>query len=146
MLFLRLKNDDDESSFEPYMDSSHDLVDWSHQFHEGVYCMSTRYYGRGTRNAVVGECFEEIVQDTLGSYWNPLSDGKYLQVLWNHVVIGEVFVPLEPDWVDQEAFPYPLMRLPEPIGMGPFDLLGVQFRDIRSTNKYEICAVHFRIQ
>ena len=42
MLFLRLKNDDDESSFEPYMDSSHDLVDWSHQFHEGVYCMSTR--------------------------------------------------------------------------------------------------------
>lgn len=143
MLYLRLKNEDD-TSFETYMDSSHDFIDHSRLFGERVYCMSTRYYGRGTRNAVVGECFEEVMEDIVR--WNPIGEGKYLQVVWNHVTLGEVFLPLDPAWLDLYAFPYPLLRLPEPIGMGPFDLLGVQFRDIRSTNKYEICAIHFRIQ
>ena len=130
-------------AYESYLDTDHDHLYPSRMYEEEekVRCLSTRYYGRGSRNATAGECFEEDEDGT----WRAVDDGKWIRVEWNGRVLGDVFLPLDVEPIDYNAFPYPMLRLPHPIGMGPFHLYGAQFRDIRSTRLHELCALHFRL-
>lgn len=108
-----------------------------------AYYMRTRYYGRGTCNDQVGRCFH-VTNEWGGDVYRPQNAGfKNFRILRGAEHIGDLQVPLNPAWIDHNAFPDPVMIFPEPLRVGNFVLYSVSFCDIRWCDEVEMSAIEF---
>lgn len=108
-----------------------------------AYYMRSRYYGRGTCNDEVGRCFH-VSNEWGGAIYRPHNTAfKNFRIYRGDMHICDIQVPLNAAWIQQNAFPDPVMTFPEPLRVANFVLYSVSLCDIRWCDDVEMSAIEF---
>lgn len=75
----------------------------------------------------------------------PVADFKRFRFHLDDVLLGQLEVPLRPEWVTMAGV-MDAMCLPEPLTVGGrLQVWSLELRDIRSTDEWECSGLYFRL-
>lgn len=145
--------EEDANTWIPYWDTHLDGVRPLRAPEE--WCIYSRYFGRGTRNPEVGVCFRDrnalpppssvMIGAPLAETLQPVKPFQRFRFFLDDVLLGEVEVPLRSEWVRMTGM-LETMNLPAPVNVGQrLEIIGMELRDIRTTDQWECSGLHFRM-